>query len=318
MKQTLITLKNNNGMQVVVSDFGARLCSISFPTFNGPQEMLMRYQDETQFFDDPFYVGAICGRVANRIGRGRFSYDGQTYQYSQNDGEHCLHGGEQSIDKRLWHIAEQSQSSVTLTLESPDCDNGFVGNVAIQVIYRLSEDNKLEIEICANTDKTTPLNLTNHAYFNLAEHSALDLELCIDAESLLEKDAGNIPTGKLLKVDESESTALKFDFREPKSLQQAIALDHYFVFHKAPQGMRLVAQLVSKNNGVRMSVFSNQNGLQCYMGEFLSAPFAPYSGVCLELHNYPDALNHEQFDSILVQTEQQYKNTMVLSFTELD
>ena len=209
MKQTLITLKNNNGMQVVVSDFGARLCSISFPTFNGPQEMLMRYQDETQFFDDPFYVGAICGRVANRIGRGRFSYDGQTYQYSQNDGEHCLHGGEQSIDKRLWHIAEQSQSSVTLTLESPDCDNGFVGNVAIQVIYRLSEDNKLEIEICANTDKTTPLNLTNHAYFNLAEHSALDLELCIDAESLLEKDAGNIPTGKLLKVDESEIIEIK-------------------------------------------------------------------------------------------------------------
>jgi aldose 1-epimerase len=318
MKQTLITLKNNNGMQVVVSDFGARLCSIIFPTCHGSKEMLMRYQDESQFVDDPFYVGAICGRVANRIGRGRFGYDGQIYQYSQNDGEHCLHGGEQSIDKRFWHIAEKSHSSVTLTLCSPDSDNGFAGNVNIQVTYRLFEDNKLEIEICAYTDKTTPLNLTNHAYFNLAECSALALELCIDAEFLLEKDAGNIPTGKLLKVDESESTALKFDFREPKSLQQATGLDHYFVFHKALQGMRLVAQLVSKNNGVRMNVFSNQNGLQCYMGEFLSAPFSPYSGVCLELHNYPDALNHEQFDSILVQPEQQYKNTMVLSFTELD
>ncbi len=318
MKQTLITLKNNNGMQVVVSDFGARLCSIIFPTCHESKEMLMRYQDESQFVDDPFYVGAICGRVANRIGRGRFSYDGHTYQYSQNDGEHCLHGGSQSIDKRFWHIAEQSQSSVTLKLASPDGNNGFAGNVNIQVTYRLFEDSKLEIEICADTDKTTPLNLTNHAYFNLAEHSALDLELCIDAESLLEKDAGNIPTGKLLKVDESESTALKFDFREPKSLQQAGDLDHYFVFHKAPQGMRLVAQLVSKNNGVRLRVFSDQNGLQCYMGGFLSAPFSPYSGVCLELHNYPDALNHEQFDSILVQPEQQYKNTMILSFTKLD
>jgi aldose 1-epimerase len=318
MKQTLITLKNNNGMQVVVSDFGARLCSIIFLTCDGPQEMLMHYQDENQFFEDSFYVGTICGRVANRIGRGRFGYDGQIYQYSQNEGEHCLHGGEQSIDKRFWRIAEKSHSSVALTLESPDGDNGFAGNVNIQVTYRLSEDNKLEIEICANTDKATPLNLTNHAYFNLAEHSALDLELCIDAESLLEKDAANIPTGKLLKVDESESTALKFDFRESKSLQQAGDLDHYFVFHKTPQGMRLVAQLVSKNNGVRLSVFSDQNGLQCYMGGFLSAPFSPYSGVCLELHNYPDALNHEQFDSILVQPEQQYKNTMILSFTKLD
>ncbi|RZQ52781.1 galactose-1-epimerase [Pseudoalteromonas phenolica] len=318
MKQTLITLKNNNGMQVVVSDFGARLCSIIFLTCDGPQEMLMHYQDENQFFEDPFYVGTICGRVANRIGRGRFGYDGQIYQYSQNEGEHCLHGGEQSIDKRFWQITEQLPSSVTLTLSSPDGDNGFAGNVNIQVTYRLFEDNKLEIEICANTDKATPLNLTNHAYFNLAEHSALDLELCIDAESVLEKDAGNIPTGKLIKVDESKLAASKFDFREPKSLQQAGDLDHYFVFHKAPQGMRLVAQLVSKNNGVRLSVFSDQNGLQCYMGGFLSAPFSPYSGVCLELHNYPDALNHEQFDSILVQPEQQYKNTMILSFTELD
>jgi len=318
MKQTLITLKNNNGMQVVVSDFGARLCSIIFLTCDGPQEMLMHYQDENQFFADPFYVGTICGRVANRIGRGRFGYDGQIYQYSQNEGEHCLHGGEQSIDKRFWQITEQLPSSVTLTLSSPDGDNGFAGNVNIQVTYRLFEDNKLEIEICANTDKATPLNLTNHAYFNLAEHSALDLELCIDAESVLEKDAGNIPTGKLIKVDESKLAASKFDFREPKSLQQAGDLDHYFVFHKAPQGMRLVAQLVSKNNGVRLSVFSDQNGLQCYMGGFLSAPFSPYSGVCLELHNYPDALNHEQFDSILVQPEQQYKNTMILSFNELD
>ncbi|GMM85976.1 aldose epimerase family protein [Pseudoalteromonas sp. MTN2-4] len=318
MKQTLITLKNNNGMQVVVSDFGARLCSIIFSTCHGPKEMLMRYQDEAQIFEDPFYVGAICGRVANRIGRGRFSYDGQTYQYSQNEGEHCLHGGAQSIDKRFWRIAEKSHSSVTLTLESPDGDNGFAGNVAIQITYCLSEDNKLKIEICANTDKITPLNLTNHAYFNLAERSALELELCIDAESVLEKDAGNIPTGKLLKVDESESMASKFDFREPKSLQQTRDLDHYYVFHKAPQGMRLVAQLVSKNNGVRLSVFSDQNGLQCYIGGGVSAPFAPYSGVCLELHNYPDALNHEQFDSILVQPEQQYRNTMLLSFTEFD
>ncbi|TMP81523.1 galactose-1-epimerase [Pseudoalteromonas phenolica] len=318
MKQTLITLKNNNCMQVVVSDFGARLCSIIFPTCHGPKEMLMRYQDESQFFSDPFYVGAICGRVANRIDKGHFRYDGQTYQYSQNEGEHCLHGGEQSIDKRFWRIAEQSHSSVALTLRSEDGDNGFAGNVNIQVTYRLSEDNKLEVEISANTDKTTPLNLTNHAYFNLAEHSALDLGLCIDAESVLEKDAGNIPTGKLLKVDESKLAASKFDFHEPKSLQQAGDLDHYFVFHKAPQGMRLVAQLVSKNNGVRLSVFSDQNGLQCYMGGFLSAPFSPYSGVCLELHNYPDALNHEQFDCILVQPEQQYKNTIILSFTELD
>ena len=318
MKQTLITLKNNNGMQVVVSDFGARLCSIIFSTCHESKEMLMRYQDESQFVDDPFYVGAICGRVANRIGRGRFSYDGHTYQYSQNDGEHCLHGGSQSIDKRFWHIAEQSQSSVTLKLASPDGDNGFAGNVNIQVTYCLSEDNKLEVEISANTDKTTPLNFTNHAYFNLAEHSALDLELCIDAESVLEKGADNIPTGKLLKVDNSELSTLKFNFREPKLLQQATGLDHYFVFNKAPLDMRLVAQLVSKNNGVRMSVFSDQNGLQCYTGGFLSAPFTPHSGVCLELHNYPDALNHEQFDCILVQPEQQYKNTMVLSFTELD
>ena len=318
MKQTLITLKNNNGMQVVVSDFGARLCSIIFSTCHGPKEMLMRYQDEAQIFEDPFYVGAICGRVANRIGRGRFSYDGQTYQYSQNEGEHCLHGGEQSIDKRFWHIAEQSHSSVSFRLASLDGDNGFAGNVNIQVTYCLSEDNKLEVEISANTDKTTPLNLTNHAYFNLAERSALALELCIDAGSVLEKGANNIPTGKLLKADNSELSTLKFNFREPKPLQQATDLDHYFVFHKAPLDMRLVAQLVSKNNGVRMSVFSDQNGLQCYVGGFLSAPFSAYAGVCLELHNYPDALNHEQFDSILVQPEQQYKNTMILSFTELD
>jgi len=318
MRQNLITLKNKNGMQVVVSDFGARLCSIIFSPYHGHQDMLIRYPDENQLLADPYYVGAICGRVANRINRGCFSYDGQTYQYFQNEGEHCLHGGEQSIDKRFWHIAEQSHSSVSFRLASLDGDNGFAGNVNIQVTYCLSEDNKLEVEISANTDKTTPLNLTNHAYFNLAERSALALELCIDAGSVLEKGADNIPTGKLLKVDNSELSTLKFNFREPKLLQQAGDLDHYFVFNKAPLDMRLVAQLVSKNNGVRMSVFSDQNGLQCYTVGFLSAPFTPHSGVCLELHNYPDALNHEQFDSILVQPEQQYKNTMVLSFTELD
>ncbi len=319
-----ILLSNDNGMSVEIINFGARIKSIKFPVNAIPTEMILSYESAQEYTADQFYSGATCGRVCNRISQGKFEVDGKIYQLSQNDGENCLHGGEDNFSMRYWQINKNTVtcSSVTLTLHSQDGDQGFPGNAKFSVKYQLQNDNKLVIEYLGNTDKATPINFTNHAYFTLGEQSCESLYLQMHASTYLESDETNIPTGNIISVIGTD-----FDFREnkhigkllfetqDKSLLEKKGYDHCFVLDKG-EVERPKAILTSVNNQVSLSVYTNQLAIQLYTGFYLSGQFKPYQGLCLEAQNYTDAENHD-FPTNIVQPNQQYKRQIIFEFQSI-
>lgn len=317
-------MSNDNGMSVEIINFGGRIKSIKFPVKNVPTEMILGYESAQDYIADEFYLGATCGRVCNRISQAKFEVDEQSYPLSQNDGENCLHGGEDNLSLRYWQIDKTTvtRSSVTLALQSHDGDQGFPGNVEFLVTYQLQNDNKLIIEYLANTDKATPINLTNHTYFNLGERSCETLYLQMNASSYLESDETNIPTGNILPV-----SATDYDFRESqnignklaktkdKSLLEKGGYDHCFILDKC-NGEQPNAIITSVNNQVSVSIYTDQLAIQLYTGFYLSGQFKSYQGMCLEAQNYTDAEN-QKFPSNILVPNQQYKRQIVFEFNSI-
>ena len=312
----LITLSNETGMQVTVSNFGARLTSILFPTQNGLQEMLLTYQDPQDFKGDPFYLGTTCGRVANRIAGGQFSIGTDVYLLSKNEESTCLHGGREGFSHRYWAVKTSNKNTVELALTSPDGDQGFPGEVSVTARFCLSDTNCLTLEYHATTTKACPINLTNHAYFNLGEEDISNLLLTLNAECYLEKNANNLPTGKILPVKDT-----KFDFTSTRTLLTNTHLDNpvsgyddCFVLDKTKT---VAAELISKRNEIKLQLMTNQPGIQVYSGGFLSSPFKQGAGVCLEAQNFPNAINISHFPNSVVLPAQVYYYTTQFQFTAL-
>lgn len=315
------TLTNKQHMHVTLCNWGARVTSILMPTINGMQEMLASYAEPDNYQHDEFYLGALCGRVCNRIANSQFAIDDKTYRLPSNDNTHCLHGGIENFAKQFWQLKQQSNSSVTLTLISKDGDQGFPGTVKLTVQYTLTDENELNIQFTASTDKATPINLTNHCYFNLGEPDCQNLSLQINANHYLEKFSDGIPTGKLLAVSNSE-----FDFLSAKSINEQRNLtefqsffasddyDHCFVL---AQNSDYQASLVSHQNQVLMLVKTDQPALQFYSGRYLAGEFKPHQGLCLEAQNYTDAINHAHFPNSILQPEQQYSRFVSYCFSQL-
>jgi len=320
-----VLLSNDYGMSVEIINFGARIKSIKFPVNSQPTEMTLGYESAADYVEDEFYLGATCGRVCNRIAGGKFELDGRQYQLPLNDGVNCLHGGDNNFSLRFWEIDKQTltSSSVTLLLISVDGDQGFPGNLTLSVTYQLSEDNKLSIQYTGNTDLATPINLTNHAYFNLGEEDCQSLQLQMMSSVFLETNASNIPTGKLLTVGKGD-----YNFREPatigerqqhtkdESLKSKQGYDHCFVLDNAPFE-EPKAILTSLKNHVSLSVYTDQSAIQLYTGFYLSGKFRSYQGLCLEAQNYTDADNHKHFPSNILQSTQQYKRSIVFEFSSV-
>jgi len=333
----LYTLMNNNGCKAKITTFGATLTELHVPAKNG------KFDDVVHGFNtlDPYIKGHPCfgstvGRYANRIAKAKFKIQDEEYNLIINNGPNHLHGGLKGFDKRIWKaypsFSNRSGPSVTFTYRSVDGEEGYPGNVDVEVIYTLTHNNELQIDYRATTDKTTPINLTNHAYFNLAgqkSQSILDHRLELIADHYTPVDETSIPIGKIEPVSNTP-----FDFLAPRMIGSRIdkvpgpspgGYDHNYVLNK-DDGNRaeLAARVTEPNSGRIMEVYTTEMGIQLYTANFLphsdaigkgGVPYGFRSGFCLECQNFPDAVNQSPpFPSALLHPGQIYRQTTIYKF----
>jgi len=328
----LIRIKNGN-ISASLTNYGARLVSLFVPDTKGHiQDVILGYDSAAEFKDNAnnFY-GAIIGRYGNRLGNATFSLDGQTFSVDKNDGKHSLHGGKDGFYNQVFDIIATSDSAATLQYRAADMEAGYPGNLTVEVTYSISAAGGLVITYLATTDKSTVVNLTNHAYFNLngaGDSTILDHQLLIDADHFTEVDQQLIPTGRHLSV---EGTA--FDFRKAKAIGADIHLadpqldrgkgyDHNFVLNKK-SGYARVAELYAPKTGIVMQVWTSEPGLQFYSGNFMSAAdptgkagktYAHRAALCLETQHFPDAPNQALFPSTRLNPGEQYRSQTAYMF----
>ena len=328
-------LKNQNGMEVRLTNYGATVTEIRVPDRNGAfDDVVLGYDSVEGYINavDRPYFGAIVGRYGNRIAEGKFSLDGREYALAVNNGENHLHGGLMGFDKVVWDAEAMDSSSVRFSYTARDMEEGYPGNLSIQVTYTLAENNELRIAYRATTDKATPVNLTNHSYFNLAGEGSptiLGHELMINADAFTPVDEGLIPTGEVRPV-----TGTPFDFRQAKAigrdigtenqqLEYGLGYDHNWVLNKGKGGMTLAATLYEPQSGRFMEVFTEEPAIQFYCGNFLDGrltgksgqPYAHRSGMCLETQHYPDSPNHPDFPSTVLRPGKSYATATAYRFS---
>lgn len=323
----LVTLENSLGTRVTLCDLGASLYSIATADRYGHREnILLTYRDTAHWLDNDYFLNVTVGRVANRIGKAGFSLEGKEYKLPANDGANHLHG---NYHRKRWQIVQSESSataqSVTFRCESPDGDGGYPGNVELELTYRLGENDTLVLEYRAKTDSATPLNPTNHAYWNLAGRGGiLDHELEIFADSILELSEELIPTGKLQPV-----TGTPVDFRKRKPIGMHLdqwpgGYDNFWVVDEvADKAVKPIAKLLHPSSGRSVEIHSSEAGVQFYSGNFLDGsrcresgePMQQYAGLCLETHGFPDAPNHENFPQVTLQAGEEYKQTTIYKFS---
>lgn len=313
-----------------VLTYGAVLRSLVVPDRMGhPVDVVLGYDTLEEYENSNGFLGAVPGRCANRIGGARFTLDGVEYPLFANNGPNHLHGGKVSFGQRVWTLEEAGEDYATMTLLSPDGQEGYPGTLRAWVTYRL-EDAALVIHYRAETDKATLCNLTNHAYFNLAGHGAgsvLDQQLQLFASRYTPTDAGSIPTGEIAPV---EGTPMDFTRATPigeridqpfVQLQQAGGYDHNYVLD-GQEGFRPVARAVCARTGIVLSCETTLPGVQLYSANHLSgrrgkdgARYAPRSGFCLETQFYPDAIHHPEFPSPVLRPGETWDHTTRFHFS---
>ena len=330
--RTVEALALDNGILACeVITFGAALRTLYVPDCAGiKRDVVLGYDTLEEYETRPAYLGAVVGRVANRIAGGRFTLNGQPYDLAVNDPPNHLHGGTIGFSHRVWSVTEHTPTLVTLALTSPDGEEGYPGTMQVQVTYAL-EGNALSMRYQAITDKETPCNLTGHAYFNLDGHDGgpvTEQFLRIHAENYTPSDATNIPTGEVLPVAETPMdfrTTMPIGARINESFHQLIqanGYDHNYALDGKPGLLRNVAQAYSVNSGISMSVETTLPGLHLYTANFLDeglkgkggAAYGPRHAFCLETQFFPDAVNQPAFPSILLYPGQCYDHKSVFSF----
>lgn len=312
-------------MEVTILNFGARVSSIKLPVKHQLMEMTVGYAEADDFLTDKYYLGATCGPVTNRISDAQFSIDDMQYPLSANSGAHTLHGGERNVSSRFWTIdtASLTDNFIKLTLSLDDLEDGFPGQRVFTAEYTLTQTNELIIQYSGVTDKTTPMNMTNHTYFSLGQSSCLSHSIKLSSSAFLERQDDGIPTGVI-----NSNTLICQNLRVNNTLNEIInntkysqitveqGLDHCFILDNTPFENPKIA-LYSQESGVKLNVLTDQLTAQIYTAKFLSEPFKPYQGVCLECHGYVDAVNQPSFASILIRPEETYSNKTVYQFTHI-
>ena len=294
------TLRNDNGMTVELCDFGARILSIKVPNKSGELvETTLNHQSDDAILQDDAYMGASVGRVCNRISKAAFILDGCEYKLSVNEGKNTLHGGQYGFAKRQWNTdgVNAQHNLIKFSLLSGDGDQGFPGDLAVDIIYSLNQLNELRFEFIATATKATPINLCNHAYFTMGEDTVHDLELTVRADAYLEVDDESIPQGGFTPVE-----GTRFDFNDGALLSEKLALGIYDHCYRASAVN--MASLTSHKNGLRLELESDHIGVQLYTGNFLPTP---QSAVCLEAQGYPDAINQEALEHDILRPGEIYK-----------
>ncbi|MCD6200562.1 MAG: galactose mutarotase [Bacteroidales bacterium] len=332
-KVSLYTLRNHNGMEVNITNYGGRIVSLMAPGQDGRwADVVLGFDNIRDYVTIKNNFGALIGRYANRIGGARFEINGKEYQLEKNDGNNQLHGGSHGYFSKVWDVTSSSDSVLQLHLLSPDGDANYPGNLNIYVTYTLTDGNELIIDYTATTDKTTVVNLTNHAYFNLkgaGEGTILDHILMIPADNFTPVDPSLIPTGEIRSV---EGTPL--DFRKPTPVGKRInddydqlklghGYDHNWVLKtKADNSVILAARLTEPVSGRMLEVYTNEPGLQCYTGNFLDGTVRGKQGktyvrrgaICLETQHFPDSPNKPEFPSVLLKPGDTYHSVCIYKF----
>ena len=331
----LYTLKNSHGMEVEISTYGGVVHALKAPDRDGKMaDVVLGFDNVEDYEKQGPYFGALIGRYGNRIANGTFTLDGQTYHVPQNDGTNALHGGKKGFDKRVWDAKESSDASgqhLHLHYLSKDGEEGFPGNLNVNVTYTLNNKNELVISYEATTDKDTVVNLTNHTYFNLkgqGEGQIVDHKLMLAADRFTPVDKNLIPTGELKPV-----AGTPFDFRnlteigarindDNEQLKLAHGYDHNWALNNSSGKMALAAKVVEPTSGRVLEVLTDQPGVQFYTGNFLNGTakgkgkvYNLRSGLCLETQHFPDSPNHPKFPSTELKPGQTYKSTTIYRFS---
>ena len=336
-KVALYVLKNASGMEVAITNYGGRIVSIMVPGKDGKwADVELGFDNIHDYLTVPNNFGALIGRYANRIAKGSFTLEGREYTLEKNNGPNHLHGGSHGFDTRVWDVTEATDKELKLHYLSKDMEAGYPGNLDVTVTYTLKDDNSIVIDYSATTDKTTVVNLTNHAYFNLkgaGEGTVMDHVLTIFADAFTPVDSTMIPTGEIRPV---EGTPL--DFRTPTPLGERIdsdykqlvmgnGYDHNWVLKKeASDSVVLAARLLEPASGRILEVYTNEPGIQCYTGNFLDGTIHGKGGkvylrrgaVCLETQHYPDSPNHPEFPSVVLKPGEKYHSVCIYKFKAED
>ena len=329
-------LTNSNGIQARITTYGAALVSLEVPDRDGTMgDVVLGFETLEGYLEGARYFGAIIGRFANRIRKGRFTLDGDAYKLATNDGENHLHGGVKGFDKVVWKtspLQTEAEAAVELDYLSWDGEEGYPGNLSVKVIYTLTDRNELRLDCDATCDQDTVVNLTNHSYFNLAGHGQGDIlahELMIDAAFITPTDADLIPSGELQSVE-----GTPFDFRQmtaigaritndDEQLRWAGGYDQNFVLNGEIGTLRRAAKVRDPGSGRAMEVWTTQPGLQFYSGNFLDGSSTGKSGkvynhrygFCLETQHFPDSPNNASFPSVVLRSGRRYRTTTVYGFS---
>ena len=325
----IFTLTNRNGLKARIMTYGATLVSLETPDRNGAlADCVLGYESLDGYLKASPYFGATVGRVGNRIAKGHFTLDGKTYTLALNNDANHLHGGLKGFDKVVWSAESFSEADavgVKFGYLSKDGEEGYPGNLNITVVYLLTNDNELRISYEAITDKATPVNLTNHSYFNFTAgvRDILGHELTLTADRYTPVDKGLIPTGKL---DPVKGTAM--DFTTPFAIGARIAkveggYDHNYVLNSGGGTLALAARVYEPESGRIMEILTDQPGIQFYTGNFLDGTITGTGGhvykknwgLCLETQHFPDSPNHANFPSSILRPGQVYRTVTVLKFS---
>jgi len=330
----VFTLTNANGIRVRIMNHGGIILSIETPDRDGNSaDIVLGHDTAAEYADGGPYFGAAIGRFGNRIKDGKFTLDGVDYTLAQNNGPNALHGGLRGFDKVIWDTEIlQDKNAIRMTYISADGEEGFPGEVTTVMTYTLSEDNELIIDYTAESTKATPLNLTNHSYFNLAGHdsgSAAGQLMTINADAFLPTDATAIPTGEEFLVD-----GTPFDFRAPhvigdridednEQIRFAGGYDHNWCLNKSqPDALSFCARAEDPVSGRIMETFTTEPGVQFYAGNFLDGTlkgkggciYANRGGFCLETQHYPDSPNQPQFPNTILRPGETFRSQTVYKF----
>ncbi len=326
----LYTLTNEKGMSLAVTDFGATLVSLQVPDNGGTlRDVVLGYDDAAGYEKGGVFFGATVGRNANRIAKASFELNGVTYKLDQNDNGNNLHSGFDFTHLRRWDVKEGADDHITFSLYSKDGDQGYPGNVELNVTYELTEDNEIRCIYDATPDQDTILNMTNHSYFNLEGHDSGDVlahTVVIDADYYTRADAASIPTGELTPV---EGTPM--DFRngrvvgddidaEYEALQFGQGYDHNWALNNKEK-YKKVAQLRAPKSGIVMDVYTDLPGMQLYSGNFIvreqgksGAVYTRRQGICFETQYFPDAIHKEQFAGPVCRAGEKYHTMTAYRF----
>ena len=332
-KTDLYILRNKNNMEVCITNFGGRIVSVMVPDKDGQmRDVVLGFDSIQDYISKPSDFGASIGRYANRINQGKFTLDGVEYQLPRNNYGHCLHGGPQGFQYRAYDAVQLNPQELQLTYVAKDGEEGFPGNITCKVLMKLTDDNAIDIQYEAETDKPTIVNMTNHSYFNLDGDAGSNAEhlLTIDADYYTPVDSTFMTTGEIVPVEDTP-----MDFRTPMPVGERIndfdfvqlkngnGYDHNWVLNAKGDINRRAASLKSQKTGIVLDVYTNEPGVQVYAGNFLDGSLTGKKGitynqrasVCLETQKYPDTPNKPEWPSAVLRPGEKYMSQCIFKFS---